>query len=273
MTRSLLAGLLLFLATTNASEPDPVTAARPQGWKLVFADEFSGSELDETKWSREMEFPGIQGPNFHNIHYASYSLDKNSTQAEGVLRLSTEREVVSGTAPQGLFAYSQSLVAAKFDFSYGYVEIRARYPKGNGMWPCIWLMPRRPVWPPEVDIGEYFGGQRKMHHGLAHGSDVDVQWDSDGDSHTNFHDWHVFSFYWVKDTCAWFVDGQLKKVIYAKYVPHTPLYLIMSNSVGAATSAAGEPDDQTQFPNHLEIDYVRIYQPPLRSTDHLHDPD
>jgi hypothetical protein len=41
--------------------------------------------------------------------------------------------------------------------TYGYFEIRARMPSGQGRWVSLWLMPVRPVWPPEIDIAEVLG--------------------------------------------------------------------------------------------------------------------
>jgi beta-glucanase (GH16 family) len=242
-------------------------AAPPADWRLVFSDEFDGGKLDAAKWNTTMEFAGIHGPRYHNESYLSYTLDDDVLLEEGRLRLRTDRRVVSGQEPMGLFHYSQGLVSThdKFSFTHGYIEIRARYPGGKGLWPCFWLMPEHQSWPPEFDIAEYYGGQRKMHHGLAYGSMHEPLWDSTGDTTTNFENtWHTYALEWTAGRAVWRVDGVVRKTVVAGYVPSTPMYVILSNSVSSRIGPSGAPDESTVFPNFFEIDYVRIYQPPAK---------
>lgn len=244
----------------------PLNAAPPTDWKLVFSDEFDGQTLDINKWSTAMDFPGTHGPRYHNELYLSYTLDEDVIVSDGLLKLRTERRMVSGEEPIGLFDYSQGLITTRdhFTFTYGYVEIRAKYPGGKGMWPCFWLMPQdETAWPPEFDIAEYYGGQHKMHHGLAYGSMRETKWDSSGDTETDFvNQWHTIGLEWTAGKAVWYVDGIACKTVAADYVPSVPMYIILSNSVGALRSPASAPDENTVFPNDFQIDYVRIYQAP-----------
>ncbi len=244
----------------------PLKAAPPADWQLVFADEFDAAELDATKWSTTMAFVGTHGPRYHNEYYASYTLDEDVMLGDGLLRLRTDRRDVKGDNPAGDFTYSQGLVSThdKFTFTYGYIEIRAKYPGGKGLWPCFWLMPQNlAAWPPEFDIAEYYGGQRKMHHGLAHGTMTDTLWDSTGDTETEFENvWHTYALQWTKDRAVWFVDGIARKTIAAEYVPAVPMYVLLSNSISSRRGPSSEPDENTVFPNYFAIDYIRIWQPP-----------
>ncbi len=212
-----------------------------------------------------MAFVGTHGPRYHNEYYLSYTLDEDVLQDGGLLQLRTNRRAVKGDNPPGEFAYSQGLVSThdKFSFTYGYIEIRAKYPGGKGLWPCFWLMPQHQSWPPEFDIAEYYGGQRKMHHGLAHGTMHEPLWDSTGDSETDFEkDWHTYALEWTAGRAVWFVDGVARKTINAEYVPGTPMYVLLSNSISSRFGPSGEPDENTVFPNFFAIDYIRVWQPP-----------
>ena len=252
----------------------PPTAAPPEGWQLVFSDEFEGHSLDAAKWGTTMGFIGTHGPRYHNEYYLSHTEDDDVFLRDGLLHLQTQRRTVKGDEKPGIFHYTQGLVTShgKFDFTHGYVEIRAKYPGGKGLWPCLWLMPRTQGWPPEFDIAEYYAGKRTMHHGLAHGSLYDSKWDSVWDSETDFEsDWHVYSLEWTRGRAVWRVDGDVRKTINADYVPNAAMYLILSNGVSSAVGPSGEPDESTVFPNSFSIDYVRVYQPPVTTEIALND--
>lgn len=254
-------GLLALVGSIGS----PSEAAPPAGWDLVFADEFQADKLDTAKWGTGMAFVGTHGPRYHNEYYSSYTLDEDVLLGEGLLRLRTDRRVVKGDDPVGDFAYSQGLVSShnSFSFTYGYIEIRARFPGGKGLWPCFWLMPLHQSWPPEFDIAEYYGGQRKMHHGLAHGTMHDPLWDSTGDTETEFENvWHTYALEWTAGRAVWYVDGIARKTISAAYVPSTAMYVLLSNSISSARGPSGAPDENTVFPNFFAIDYLRVWQPP-----------
>jgi len=252
---------LTALALVGAS---PANAAPPAGWQIVFQDEFDGDRLDLTKWGTEMAFAGTHGPRYHNEFYVSYTVDEDVIVGDGLLRLRTDRRTVEGSEGPGIFDYTQGLVSShdRFAFTHGYIEIRAKYPGGKGMWPCFWLMPEHQSWPPEFDVAEYYGGQQKMHYGLAYGTMHDPKWDSTGDTATKFvNEWRTIALEWTPGRAVWRVDGEVRKTIVADYVPDCAMYVLLSNSVSSIRGPSGLPDAATVFPNFFEIDYVRIYQP------------
>lgn len=252
-----LTALAVMIATTAEAGP-------PAGWKLVFEDEFEGGRLDPAKWSTEMAFAGTHGPRYHNEYYVSYTVDEDVILEDGLLRLRTDRRTVEGAEGPGIFDYTQGLVSShdRFAFTHGFIEVRAKFPGGKGLWPCFWLMPEHQSWPPEFDVAEYYGGQRKMHHGLAYGTMHDPKWDSTGDTETKFENvWHTFALEWTPGRAVWLVDGRVQKTIVADYVPNCAMYVLLSNSVSSVRGPSGLPDAETVFPNFFEIDYVRIYQP------------
>ena len=195
------------LAALVVMGTSPLSAEPPEGWKLVFNDEFKGEELDTAKWNTTMAFAGIQGPRYHNEFYLSYTVDDDIILGDDVLVLRTERRTVEGAAEApGKFDYTQGLVTShdKFSFKYGYIEIRAKFPGGKGLWPCLWLMPQHQGWPPEFDIAEYYSTSRTMHHGLAYGPLSNVQWDSTRDAgHEHEDGWHIYALEWMPGRAVW----------------------------------------------------------------------
>jgi len=234
---------------------------KPQLPGPVWAEEFD-QPLNRRVWSTDMVFPGTHGTKYHNEYYASYTLDENVQVRDGTLQLACEREVVLSETPPHQFQYSQGLISSHpgMSFLYGYLEVRARFPKGAGCWPCIWLLACSGHWPPEIDIAEYHGILNRMHFGMCSGEALTPLWYSSHKTQPNYTLWHTYGLDWRPGKLTWWFDGHPVKRVESPDVSAEPMYLILSNSVGAHGSSAGEPDVFTGFPNTLEIDYVRLYR-------------
>ena len=158
-------------------------------------------------------------------------------------------------------SYTSGLLTTKASFSqmYGLFEIRAKLPKGKGLWPAFWLLPESGAWPPEIDVLEVLGDNtRKLY----------LSWHSNvGGKHTSdskpievpdmSEDFHTYSVIWEKDTLMWFFDDVQ---VASKSTPedfHLPMYMLINLAVGGGWP--GSPDKTTQFPAKYTIDWVRAY--------------
>lgn len=246
-----IAALALFL--TNAAESAPPSAA----WQVAWSDEFNDTALDTAKWSWG-ELPW--GGRHHNDQYASYIMPEDSYEQGGSLWLRCRR--ATGTEFGG-YPWSEGFVHSngKKNYTYGYVEIRARCPLGKGIWPAFWTLSQG--WPPEFDIAEYFGTEDRMHMGLAYGTSwQDVRWDSSNLYGEGFANWHSYGLEWGPGYAIWYKDGLVRKSIAATYVPSSPMYVILNS--GMRPDADGSSPD----PNYFEVDYCRLYAlPPVRVND------
>jgi beta-glucanase (GH16 family) len=153
-------------------------------------------------------------------------------------------------------------VIASFDrfyFQYGYVEIRAQVPKGQGLWPAVWLLAQGADSAEEIDIMEVLGGDPGTVHTTIHykrptGQKMVKGYETHG---TDFSaDFHTYAVDWEWDKIVWFIDG--KEVFrVTDHVPHEPMYLIANLAVGGAWP--GYPDQTTQFPATFRIDFIRVF--------------
>jgi beta-glucanase (GH16 family) len=237
----------------------------PSDFVLKFEEEFSKPFLDTNVWSTSLKVFGRWGDRHHNDSYLNYLSDEDVLLGNGLLRLRSEMRTVEGDNPPGAYDYSSGMVSShdKFSFLYGYIEIRAKFPGGPGVWPAFWLMPQSHQWPPEFDIAEYYAGRKLMHLGLCYGDFPEINWDSGGNNDVPFESgWHTYGLLWMPGFAVWTQDGIAKREVRGAYVPSIPMYIILSNGVSSRIGPSGEPDGTTVFPNFFEVDSVRVWQMP-----------
>ena len=245
------------------SSAAPAVQFPPSGYRLVLEENFTGNRLNLDLWNTWLEVFGRWGDRYHNDSYLNYLSDEDVLVEGGSLRLRSDRRSVEGDNPPGAYDYSSGMVSShgKFSFSHGYIEIRAKFPGGKGVWPAFWLMPENHQWPPEFDIAEYYAGRNLMHLGLCYGNFPEINWDSGGNNDVDFEgSWNTYALLWEPGKAQWIQNGVVKREVVGAYVPSMPMYVILSNGVSSRIGPSGEPEASTVFPNHFEVDYLRIWQ-------------
>ncbi len=265
MRKRLLTALFGALAFAVARAADD-----PAGWRLVWRDEFTGTALDRTKWSFEVNASG--GGN----HELQYYVTNNATVHDGRLFLEARREHYVG--PQATREYTSSRVRTRLkgDWKYGRLDIRAKLPAGRGMWPAIWLMPTDDAyggWPNsgEIDIMELIGHEPGTVYGTLHYGDPVKRHAQQGAKYTLpsgafADDFHVFRFDWEPGQMRWYVDDRPYQTLTNWHTRAASFpapfdqrfYLILNLAVGG--DWPGAPDEKTAFPQAMAVDYVRVYR-------------
>jgi beta-glucanase (GH16 family) len=255
-------------------------AQEREGWRLVWSDEFDRPGLpDPAKWTYEKGFVRNREAQYYTV-----SRPENARVENGVLVIEGRKEAY--TAPDGKTAqYTSASVTTegRFDLTYGRVEVRARLPRGRGMWPAIWMLGtniRTIGWPRcgEIDIMEFVGHEPEKVFATVHwfdpektdkktgkkggtaslGGNLPGQAPSDG--------FHLYAAEWSADRMDFSYDGNtyfsypLEKAGAGEANPfRKPHYLIMNLAVGGSWGGQKGIDDMV-FPQRYEIDYVRFYQ-------------
>ena len=260
-------GALLACAVLKA-RADEGPRFPPADFKLILDESFDAARLNSELWETKLKVLGREGDRYHNHSYLNYLVDDDVLLEAGSLRLRAARGKVHGDDPPGVYEYSAGMVSShdRFSFTYGYIEIRAKFPGGKGAWPCFWLMPQSHQWPPEFDIAEYYAGRKLMHLGLCHGNFPDVQWASGGNLDVDFEGaWNTFGLLWLPNKAQWIQNGVVKHETEGQHVPNIPMYVILSNGVSSRFGPSGAPNAETGFPNFFEIDYLRVWISPVGS--------
>ena len=261
--------LLLGILATSVKADD-------EAWKLVWSDEFNDQQLDYSKWGIEVNAFG--GGNNELQLYTDRA--KNVRVGNGHLVIEAHKDDPNILGVGRGYSSGRLRTKHRGDWKYGRFEIRAKMPKGKGMWPAVWMLPTDEKYgnwalSGEIDIMEFDGAKPNHVLGTLHFGD---QWPNNRSSSGQFElpqgtfadDFHVFALEWEKGVMRWFVDGKLyqtKTKWDSKSAPFPApfdqrFHLLLNLSVGG--NLVGAPDASTEFPQRFEIDYVRVYQKPRK---------
>jgi beta-glucanase (GH16 family) len=228
---------------------------------LKWSDEFDLAALNSTVWNYELGNNNGWG----NNELQTYTNNPENVNLEGGYLNITAQQTAPNTYTSGRIT-----TQAKQAFTYGKMEIRAKLPIGQGIWPAIWMLGSNistQSWPTcgEIDIMEYLGHEANKVYGTAHWEDIGHKYLG---SNTTLvtgsfnEDFHTFTLTWTPNRLAWSVDGdeyfELLRSTIPKFPWDLPQFFIMNVAVGG--NWPGPPDETTVFPQTMTVDYIRVYQ-------------
>ena len=243
-----------------------------EGWNIVWQDEFDKDSLDLTKWSRET---GGHGWGNNELQFYTDS-DSNSYVENGNLTLKAQVVPQGIGSSKGLRYYSSARLRTygKGDWKYGRIEVKAKVASGQGIWPAIWMLPTDWLfggWPSsgEIDIMEHVGYDLGVVHGSVHteayNHKINTQRSSARKIANVDTEFHVYSIIWDKDKISFFIDDVQYFLFendqqgnYKTWPFDQRFHLLINIAVGG--DWPGNPDNSTNFPRKMLVDYVRVYE-------------
>ncbi len=236
-------------------------------WDVIWSDEFNGATVDRSKWR-------IEDLHIIKNNELQYYAPDEVFVDNGNLVLRSRQRSYWGFDSNGAwrrFDYTSGLVSTwdRFSMVNGRIEIRAKLPGTQGMWPAHWMLSQRGGWPPEIDIMEMIGSlpnrvTMSLHWGPL-GPNGEPPWEI---GQTANHDYwgpdftqsfHTFALEWWPGLLMYYVDDVLRFSTTRPQIPSDPMYLILNTAVGG--DWPGSPDGGTVWPQYHDIDYVRAYVP------------
>ena len=272
---STIAVCLFFIACSEeevVSQNNEINDWEIEGWNIVWQDEFDQDSLDLTKWSHET---GGHGWGNNELQYYTDS-DSNSYVENGNLVLKAEVVPQGIGSSRGLRYYSSARLRTygKGDWKYGRIEVKAKVASGQGIWPAIWMLPTDWLfggWPSsgEIDIMEHVGYDLGVVHGSVHTEAYNHKINTQRSSAkkiTNVDtEFHVYSVIWDKDKISFFIDDiqyflfeNDQQGNYKTWPFDQRFHLLINIAVGG--DWPGNPNNSTNFPRTMLIDYVRVYE-------------
>ncbi|WP_028972872.1 glycoside hydrolase family 16 protein [Spirochaeta cellobiosiphila] len=269
--------LTLFLWLTSCSVI-PQTKANnlppsfpPEDYSLIWSDEFNTDGLPDPKnWIYDTEANKTGWYNNELQYYAVANPDYSHIE-NGKLIITARKEKLTTKSDYGGQEYTSArlITRDKASWTYGFIEVRAKLPKGVGTWPAIWMLGTEDQpWPVngEIDIMEQVGKDPTKIHATIHtaatkgtfgiGTSTTIN-----DADTAFHNYQL---YW---TAEYIIIGVDDVPYFTFKNPGTgtkewpfdkPQYLILNIAIGG--DMGGPEVDDDIFPTSMEVDYVRVYQ-------------
>ncbi|MDH3652092.1 MAG: glycoside hydrolase family 16 protein, partial [Saprospiraceae bacterium] len=244
-------------------------SAAAQCPQLIWADEFDGTSLDIDNWNHQVGDGCDIGLCDWGNNELQYYKAENTEVGEGTLKIIAKRENVENK----VYTSSRLNTKGHSEWTYGRFEARIKLPTGKGIWPAFWMLSSdEPYgsWPQsgEIDIMELIGSEPATAHGTLHFGALPPGNRSVSESYILndgiFNDaFHTFAIEWEEKKISWYVDDYL-------YASKTNLslggsmwpfdhdfHILLNLAVGG--NWPGFPDGSTQFPQTMEVDYVRVY--------------
>lgn len=238
----------------------------PQGYTLVWQEEFNGSERlpDSSQWWYETGGHGWGNHEIQNYIEGVVGQDTCALVSDGILKMIVKK-------------IKQEVCSVRLNtlksWTYGYFEARLKLPAGRGTWPAFWMMPTNgKAWPEdgEIDIMEEVGYNPNeivsTIHCNAYNHTKGTQKNGTKMIPTAQSEFHVYAAEWTEDFIKGYVDGECyftfandKTGNRDTWPFDAPFYLKLNLAWGGDWGGAMGVDESA-LPAIYEIDYVRVYQ-------------
>ncbi|SFA78788.1 Glycosyl hydrolases family 16 [Rhizobium sp. NFR07] len=255
--------MLVLLSWFGNEVPDAHSAdIEPDKWQRTFSEEFDALDVSArgpgTRWTAHTPWNG----DFGDARFMDPAKDFPFTIKDGVLSIEA-RKSAGGAWQSGLLSSSDP-TGSGFKQKFGYFEVRARLPRGEGVWPAFWLSSRGEAGGVEVDILEHYGHAPQRYTAAFH------IWNrKDPSKSTHSHQWvdvppgslstdfHTFGASVDPEFIRYFFD---RREVWSVPTPtefQLPFTILVNLALGA-----GWPIVNTPNPSIMEVDYIRAWALP-----------
>ncbi|MBN8787484.1 MAG: glycoside hydrolase family 16 protein [Terrimonas sp.] len=234
----------------------------------VWSDEFDYTGLpDSTRWGYDT---GGDGWGNNEKQFYTEKRAQNAHVENGILTITAIKEDFQGAG----YTSARLVSKNKGDWKYGRMEIKAKLPRGRGIWPAIWMLPtdwKYGDWPEsgEIDIMEFVGYLpdsvfATVHTG-AYNHSIGTQKGTQTFRTDLSETFHVYTLDWNENEIKIFIDDEAyftynnEKKTFREWPFDQKFHLLLNVAVGGNWGGKMGIDD-TIFPQTMQVDYVRVYQ-------------
>lgn len=243
----------------------------PEGYRLIWNDEFNEGTTLGHNWTHE-----VQGPGWVNNELQTYV----NGQADGkrVTELVDGRLHINCFKENGKIYSGRVYAKVNEGWQYGYFEAKIKLPKGKGTWPAFWMMPvgndwNTNPWPMcgEIDIMEEVGCVPNEVSSSIHTQDYNHTKNTQKTHAMTIAnaegEFHVYAIEWTEDKITTYVDGQVQLAVtksalgsgHNQWPFHYAFYPILNLAWGGSWGGMNGVDESA-LPVTMEVDYIRVFQ-------------
>jgi beta-glucanase (GH16 family) len=263
---ALMGAAVVFGVLSTGCNPDETQVVANFDTTITLQEEFDvAGAPNDSIWGYD-EGTGSDGWGNNELQYYTKRAD-NVVVEDGMLKITAIKEAYEGSD----YTSARILTKGKFAQQYGRFEARIKVPSGKGFWPAFWMLGANHEtvgWPQcgEIDIMENRGSEPTIIGGSLHGpgysggNPVTKEYQLMSDRFdTGFH---VFGVEWTEDYVNYYVDDVLynqitRDDVSGEWVFDQPFFIVLNLAVGG--NYDGAPSDDTEFPQQMLVDYVRVY--------------
>ena len=239
--------------------------------KIIFFDNFGGTTLSPawTVISRHGEY---------SQNETECNVPQMVTVGNGLTITTEAQSATCGdyfTAPSSWPYITGDIQWKNFNFTYGTVEIEAKFPSVNtSLWPATWMLTTSCQYtnPLTGATGITINGHNCPNLGSSGYAEIDMTECFGTASWCQFNvfnpgqslcrasypvdnNWHVFTTVWTSTNIKQYMDGVLKTT--CNQMISSPLFLLIQTQTGGV---GGTPND-SYLPATLAVSYVKVTQP------------
>lgn len=251
----------------SAEDRDIVT---PEGYRLVWHDEFNEGTSLGTDWTHEVQPAGWVNNELQEYVNGSADGKRVTELVDGKLNINCFK------ASNGKVYSGRVYAKVATGWTYGYFEARILLPKGKGTWPAFWMMPvnnnyTTNPWPScgEIDIMEEVGADPNLVsssiHCEAYNHTINTQKTQSRNIGTAESEYHVYACEWTENYLKFFVDGTELMTFNnegtgKRVWPFTYSFYPILNLAWGGAWGGYKGVDENALPVTMKVDYVRVFQ-------------
>ncbi len=261
--------ILFLVASCNNKKNEKVVGGQPE-YQLVWSDEFDYAGLpDSTKWSFDTE-GNAWGWGNNEAQFYTANRSENAEVKDGSLYITALKEDFE----ERKYTSARLVTKGKGDWLYGKFEVKAKLPRGRGMWPAIWMLStdwEYGSWPAsgEIDIMENVGYMPDTILASAHTKSYNHIMNTQRADTVCvpgcYDEFHVYKLEWEPNQYRVFVDDlhfftfKNEGTGSDEWPFDKRFHLLLNVAVGGNWGGKFGIDDSV-FPQSMVVDYVRVYQ-------------